>query len=285
MSIWEGVRSHHRLFGPYGVWQVAKARLLSSSSQVAVATEGIRHPVYLRLRTTDVSVFEEIIINSEYSIGPSRPPRTIVDAGANIGLTSVFFANKFPHATIVAVEPERSNFEMLKTNVAPYSNIVPFHSALWKEDTLLTLSDPGMGHWGYQTREKRHGDTADRGVPGTTVEGLMKRHGWEFIDILKIDIEGAEKEVFEASAAWIDRVGIIIVELHDRSKEGCSRSVYAATPDFTIRWSRGETTFLARPEYVADGGPAGPNAPATDQTRGWWRKSRSRILSVSSRSR
>jgi len=65
----------------------------------------------------------------------STEPDVIVDAGANIGLASICFANKYANATIIAVEPEQSNFELLEENVAPYPNIVPVQAALWYEDS------------------------------------------------------------------------------------------------------------------------------------------------------
>ena len=69
-----------------------------------------------------------------YDSGFRPAPRVVVDAGANIGLSTVFFANKFPQAKIVAIEPEPSNFAMLRDNVAPYPNVTPVQAALWKED-------------------------------------------------------------------------------------------------------------------------------------------------------
>lgn len=282
MSILEGVQSHYRLFGLHGVLVVAAARLLGRPLEVSVGIDGISHPIYLRLRTTDVSLFEEIIIESEYRFETSKRPRVIVDAGANIGLTSVFFANRFPEAKIVAIEPEQSNYVMLKRNAAHYSNIFPVQGALWREDGTLSLSDPGTGNWGYQTREKREGDAVEGSVRGMTVDKLMEQYGWDYIDILKIDIEGSEKEVFETSASWIDRVGVIIVELHDRTKRGCSRSVYSATKDFEFEWCKGETTFFVRKEYAPNDPLPAPartdaaNALSTAKRR----KLHSRILSV-----
>ena len=78
------------------------------------------------------------------------------------------------------------------------------------------------------------------------VDRIMRDHGIEFIDVLKMDIEGAEKEVFENATPWIDKVGILIVELHERLKPGCSRSFYNATNDFDLEWTRGENIFLTR---------------------------------------
>jgi FkbM family methyltransferase len=244
MSIVEGIRSHYRLFGPAGIWFAAKARCYGRRMEVAVRCDRVRHPVYLRMRTTDVSLFEEIIMNAEYALQPPVPPRVIVDAGANIGLTSAFFATRFPDARIIAIEPESANFELLKKNVACYPNITALRAALWKEDGPLTLVDPGSGAWGFQTRDHHPEDQSMAVVPGLTLDSLMARCGIDRIDILKVDIEGAEKEVFEHAQKWIERVGILMIELHDRDKAGCSDSVHGALKNFEQAWSHGETTVF-----------------------------------------
>lgn len=249
MSIIEGVRSYYRLFGSYGVYLVTRARLSHKPMEVAVKCDRILYPIYLRLRTTDISLFEEIIVNPEYEFESSREPAVVVDAGANIGLTSVYFANRYPQAKIISIEPETSNYSMLTKNTAAYPNIVPVQAALWKADTFVSLSDPGSGNWGFQTGESKGSVTSGSTVRGLTVDTLMREQSVDYIDVLKIDIEGSEKEVFESCAPWIDCVGILIVELHDRWKSGCSRNVYSATKDFPIKWTRGETTYFFRSEY------------------------------------
>lgn len=249
MSILDGARSYYRLFGPYGVYLVARARLSSNPMEVAVTYESILQPVHLRLRTTDVSLFEEIIVNAEYEFESDRRPAVIVDAGANIGLTSVYFANRYPGAKIIAIEPELSNYSMLAKNAAPYPNVVPVQAALWKADTPVNLSNPGGGNWSFRTCENMGGAGQGSEVRGLRVDTLMREQELDYIDVLKMDIEGSEKEVFEECASWIDHVGVVIVELHDRWKSGCSRNVYAATKDFSINWTRGETTFFFRSEY------------------------------------
>lgn len=81
-----------------------------------------------------------------------------------------------------------------------------------------------------------------------TVEDIMERFNLDRIDLLKVDIEGAEKEVFSDSDAvkWIDAVDAIEVELHDRFRPGCSRAFFSRVGDFKIEHSRGMNTFVAR---------------------------------------
>jgi hypothetical protein len=74
----------------------------------------------------------------------------------------------------------------------------------------------------------------------------MSKHDLSWVDLLKVDIEGAEKEVFSSPDEWIGSVSAIAIELHDRLKMGCSRSFYAAVTAFPIEQRRGENVFVAR---------------------------------------
>lgn len=244
MGAMKVLRRHYRLFGMRGVWLATSSALTRRRTPIEAQDGGIAHPVQLRPRTTDVQLFEQIICREEYRLDIDLRPKVIVDAGANIGLTSVYYANRYPEARIFAIEPEASNFAMLKRNTAPYPTIVPIQGALWRESVALELSNPDAASWAFQTREAAAASAT--AMPGMTVDELMAQHGIDFIDLLKVDIEGAEKEVFERAHDWIDRVGAIAVELHDRFKPGCSESVFAATRDFAVTRQRGETMFLYR---------------------------------------
>jgi FkbM family methyltransferase len=255
MSILDAIETYYGLFGATGLFLAAKARILQRPIEATAEVPGVRFPVYVRLRTTDVSVFRQVLVIKEYDYEFSKTPRVIVDGGANIGLTSVSYANRYPDALIVAVEPEPSNFALLKKNVAPYSNVIAIQAALWKDTSHVNILDPGLGHYGFRTvamsAAEPHQDTS-ASVRAVTVDKLMADLKLSFIDILKIDIEGSEKELFEKSARWIDRIGVIAVELHDHLKPGCARSVYLAAAEFERVWRQGETVFFARAEYLTN---------------------------------
>ena len=78
----------------YGMALVTKASLVRHPIEVSVSGHGIKYPVYLRLRTTDVSVLTDILLKCEHGLELAVPPRVIIDAGAAIGMASVCFANK-----------------------------------------------------------------------------------------------------------------------------------------------------------------------------------------------
>jgi FkbM family methyltransferase len=246
VSVFEGLRAHYRILGPHGVLLVTKCRVTARPIDILVRADGIAHPVRLRLRTTDLALFEEIIQHNEYAMDLPAEPTVIVDAGANIGLASVYFANVFPAARIFAIEPEHANFELLRINAAPYENITPICAALWKDSAALVMTNPQSGYWGFQIQERSHENHDDPTVPGVTMDDLISTYRLASIDLLKVDVEGAEKEIFEHSSGWIDHVDGIAIETHDRLKEGCHDSVLAAAKDFPVVWERGETTFMLR---------------------------------------
>ena len=204
------------------------------------------HSLFVRVRTSDVRCYQQIFVAREYDYSVAREPNVIVDAGANVGLASIFFAIKHPNARVIAIEPEASNFELLRKNCMPYGQITPVCAALWDDDVEVRLVDPGNGKWGYMTESRGSAGRTYQMVPGTTMWSLMSRERLEDIDILKVDIEGSEKEVFGGRPGWIDRVGALIIETHDWLRPGCRQSVMESTRDFDYRWQQGENWFFAR---------------------------------------
>jgi len=251
-NIIKGISSYYRLFGCRGVMIAAKARILKSPQVFHVTVPNIKHPVYLRARTTDISTFAGILINREYELDLSITPKVIIDAGANIGMASIYYANEYPEAKIIAIEPARSNYELLTRNVAPYPNIIPVKAALWNANTDLNLIDPGMGDWGFQSVKDQSDNNRCEIVQGITMEKLISDHRLDWIDILKLDIEGAEKEVLENAVNWMSVVDVIAAELHDRFKKGCSEAFIKATNDFGYECVKGETIFRYRKKHTTN---------------------------------
>jgi FkbM family methyltransferase len=203
----------------------------------------VKHPVHLRLRTSDISLYKDLLLTGEYDVQLPQPPRTIVDAGANVGMATLFYANRYPHAKIVAIEPEPSNFAALRKNVSPYLNVVPVNAAVWNKDCQLHLGPTGLdstpyGKWAFQVTHS--------GIPvrGITMRTLMRESGLVSIDLLKMDIEGGELEAFEDSS-WMSEVQGIAIELHDHMRLGCRKIVTEAAKGFRS-WDRGEMTFYVR---------------------------------------
>ena len=243
MGIWQGLKWYYETCGSRGVYAVTSFRLCGRPRELAIAPFRSDHKVHLRIDTSDFCAYRDVLIFKTKSYDPSFPefsPRTIVDAGAHIGISSILFARKYPMAKIIAVEPEAANFAALVRNTAPYQTITPIHAALWREDGEVTLG-PSNAHPKGAFQIVENGTQRVRAI---TMDTLMGESGFSTIDLLKVDIEGAETEVFGA-CPWITKVRAIAIELHDRIRPGCTSVVKTAAGDMRCD-EHGEVTFFVR---------------------------------------
>ena len=175
--------------------------------------------------------FIRSFFDKEYDIQFPFEPRTIIDAGANIGLAAIYFTNLFPKAEIISIEPESANFQLLKENTTRYSNVKLLNMALSSESDLeLIVDNVGLGHSGFITTEVSNAsEIAKNKIQTISIERLLAESEFDELDIVKIDIEGHEKEVFELNAEkWLPKTKCLIIELHDNMKKGCSTSLFKA---------------------------------------------------------
>jgi FkbM family methyltransferase len=248
MNISDGLAYYYSRYGLRGVLAISAYRLFEAPKEISARPPGIRYPVNLRIKTSDESTYKQILLDGGYAFDLPFSPNVIVDAGANIGTASIYFTHRYPEAKIIAIEPEASNFAVLARNVRPYPAIVPFHAALWNRDGEIGVSEPdpatgAKGNWAFVT----HGGSGVK-VRAITMRTLMKELQVQAIDLLKIDVEGAEKEVFE-SADWIGSVRCLMIELHDRFRPGCSEAVDSVVQGFS-KLQRGETTLFVQETQV-----------------------------------
>jgi FkbM family methyltransferase len=256
LGIWEGLKWYRELCGVTGVAAIASKRLLGKPKVLHVKPRGSKHSVQLRIDTSDFCAYCDVLTFETKSYDPQIggfAPKTIVDIGAHIGMASIFFALKYPMARIVAVEPESSNFAALVRNTAPYEKITPVRAAIWREDGFVSIGPSNM-HVKGAFEIVENGPERVRAV---TMSTLMGELGLDTIDLLKMDIEGAELEVFE-SCPWINHVRVIAIELHDRVRHGCGLTIYKAATNFRS-YKKGEITFFFHQDHhdsLTDGSAA-----------------------------
>jgi FkbM family methyltransferase len=209
-------------------------------------------PVFLRFGTTDPPVLDQVLRARQYAARFPEAPRTIVDAGAHIGLAAVYFAVTYPDAEILAIEPDPGNFELLRRNTRKLPGVVPIHGALEGETGYVKIVNPTAENWMYRVAAASPDDPA--AVPALTVPDLLARSATGRIDLLKLDIEGAEVDVLSTSDEWIDRVETIAIELHDRYRPGCTEAFERVAPSFPNRTELGEVNWASRSAQLAPGG-------------------------------
>jgi len=202
--------------------------------------------VYLRVNSSDFPVFREIFLDMEYDLDYASTVDYIIDAGANIGASTLYFADRFPGAQILALEPDKENFSFLCKNTENFKNVVPINKGLWSETGFLNLSSRVVDSEAGISATRA--DTPDENsVESCTVIELIEKYDISRIDIFKVDIEGAELEVFSnASDEWIRKVKMLIIETHDRSREGCTKSVFNSLRNFSYNVENSGEKFVIR---------------------------------------
>lgn len=161
---------------------------------------------------TDWAVFDELVTRDVYGIDKfPNDAKRILDLGSNIGIFSLLMAKKYPEATIWAVEPEESNFEIIQKhiNINNLKNIIPLKKAVSNEKGLASLNI-GLGNSANHSIVLKAKDGQTQTVETITLDELLPA------DIIKSDIEGAEYDVFTK----IPNCKIIVMETHDPNKNG-----------------------------------------------------------------
>jgi len=240
-----------RIFGFPGLFRTLVLRASRQKTRMLVASHWSIHPIYLRLNSSDINVFRQVFIEREYQIIAkcAFDDCVVIDAGANIGLTSLFISSLFPNARIFAVEPEQNNFELLKINTMSYQNIHCIHGALWDKDEQVSILSEDDPDWAFRVGANTSNDR--HGIPGYRVSSLLDQIKAPKASLLKMDIEGAEFEVLGDAGAWIDRVDNIVLELHDNIKPGCTDIFRKVTSSFVELATSRELTLVSRQESGA----------------------------------
>ncbi len=191
---------------------------------------------HLRKNFSDKYTFTQVFLDQQYAIPVSFAPRTIIDGGANIGLSTAYLAHRFPQATVVAIEPSLGNFQMLEKNTRSFTKIKGHHKGIWCRDAILTIINKADHDNAFMVEEVA--EAGPDAFPAISIATIMKEQGWEQIDILKLDIEGSEKEVFSSGyAEWLPKTRLIIIELHDHMRKGASSAVFKAVGEYRFSFS------------------------------------------------
>lgn len=185
----------------------------------------------IRRKTTDIVIFDEILLNGGYwpVINICKEikiePSVIIDAGANIGSSVIFFKDVFSKAKIICIEPESNNFAQLKINVAlnKFLDIHFVEGGLWHKDESLVMNSDFRGgkekELSFSLSDAKERKTSST-IKGYSLNTILSNYGINEIDIFKIDIEGAETYLFdtlEKTKELLSKTKVLAIELHDEA--------------------------------------------------------------------
>jgi FkbM family methyltransferase len=216
---------------------------LLGTREINARVKGYPEPFVLRRGDSDEWVFDTVFVQHELEVLLPRSPALIIDGGANIGLSTAYYARRYPDAQIIAIEPDAANCAALLRNCAAFTNVRLLQGGLWPESGWLRLVNSEAASWSFKC------EPSSEGAPGAfrafSMRDVLDLSGASRCDLLKLDIEGGEAELFSRNVSdWLHRVDAILVEIHGEKAAQAVRSACCET-EFASR-EAGEKLLLQR---------------------------------------
>ncbi len=210
--------------------------------------------IKLRKRpSSDLNVFNQVYEYKEYQPVvevfkkhfPNVSELNFIDAGSNIGLTSVFFSKFFPNSRFINIEPDTSNFETMSYNLAAngIESVEQIKGGVWSTNSYLNIVSDfrDKNDWSFRVEETQ--EPTD--IKAYSINHLIEKNKFDCIDILKIDIEGSEKEVLtsaKADVSYLAKTKCIAIEIHDEFD--CREAIYEVLKKYNFEFfNSGELTI------------------------------------------
>lgn len=172
-------------------------------------------PFFYHHKGSFEDTFQEIFKKGIYTFSSKNDYPIIIDCGANMGLSLLFFSLNYPNSKIYAFEPDKSVIPYLEKNIVSYkmNNVTLFKKAVWDKNEILEFfTDEGMGG--------RLANSYSDQVP-TKVEAIRLKDfiADKHVDFLKMDIEGSEYLVIQDCESKLNQVDNIFIEYHSIENE------------------------------------------------------------------
>ena len=179
--------------------------------------------------SSDVKVLDQVFCKKEYlplvqdiqKRNQEESIQLIIDAGCNVGYASVFFKTFFPSAQIIAIEADDTNKLQTDKNIElnQMKDIQVLNAGVWSSNGYLEIKKDFLDgkEWSFYVAES----ATPTNLKGISLLQILQESGMPFIDILKIDIEGGEKELFtkpETMDAVLQKTRYLAIEIHDETE-------------------------------------------------------------------
>lgn len=211
---------------------------------------------------SDIQVFSQVFKEKEYQplieqILKNKQQASvhfIIDAGANVGYTSVLMKQFFPEAFLLIIEPDNNNVSQIRKNLEnnDIKNYDILESGLWSYDCWLHLkSDRDNGNeWSFYVTESK----LPTELKAYSLSTILKDYPFSFIDVLKMDVEGSEKEIFKSKSdisQILQRTRFLAMEIHDALAD--RNHIYTILKENNFNWfEKGELTIATNRSLVGE---------------------------------
>lgn len=191
---------------------------------IHVQVPGYRNAFVLRRDVSDRSSFEQVFLEETCALPfTASAPRTIVDAGAHVGFTAAWYAERYAKATVIALEPSAVHCVLLRQNTCAYPNVRVLRTALWSRGAKLRVKDPDAPPWSRHVEECAAG--MSHCFEALSIPDLLDQTSEGTIDLLKLDVESAQRVLFSPGVDdWIGRVRTFVIDLRGADSDALVRS-------------------------------------------------------------
>jgi FkbM family methyltransferase len=235
-----------------------KVRIVSETKDYFLVEYKLNNPRFFLIRhypSSDFSVFKSVIIEKQYDLkynilNEQGQEINIIDTGANVGYTAIYFKDKFPKAKIICIEPSPDNFSMLKKNMENncFLDIVLQMNAVWYKEVELFFDNNFRDNREHSIRTVESIIDNQTSVNSITFDSVIKNNKIRQVDILKMDIEGAEEGIFKFDKnlpSLLEITKNVAIEIHDEFECRSTIEEMLISHDFVIEnW--GEITFASK---------------------------------------
>lgn len=214
----EGAASKFRLAGDFALLRFY--RLTKQAPSNCPRRVRVQGGVWLnyRLNEGDLQGIREVWLDGCYRLPSRVHPETLVDLGGNLGLTSLWYAKRYPIKNLIIVEPDPDNAALIRRNMTDNGvNATVIEAAVGPQDGTVTFITHERSNVGHVVSADGGDEKSVNGVRLPMVSMptvLAKLPAGVAVDLLKMDIEGGETALIGGDLAWLERVRFIIAELH-----------------------------------------------------------------------
>ena len=210
--------------GGFGVLKNLRRPAAEWEKERWINIPGYEHNIVFRPGTKDVGTIIQNLIREEYGkLKVDVSPKVVIDAGGYIGDVSIYYLNRYKNSKVYMLEPNPEAIKLARKNLKHYDGRIEIvEKALWKEDRSLKMNGVFTG---AKLSEK---DVDQNGIQikCISMKSLIERYAIKKIDLLKMDIEGAEEAIITENANWLDNVKTLVVEYHGKNiKEKCDKEL------------------------------------------------------------
>lgn len=211
---------------------------------VSLPIPGYSHRIYFRRNTSDLHIVRQVFRLRDYDcLNRDQEIRIFVDGGANIGATSFFLLSKYPQARAIVIEPDEANLEVCRRNLGPFNDrieVMPL--ALWSKTVPLKFCRHGKGQAQESAISVGSCSAEEAEIEGISLDDLFHRIDSPKVDLVKLDVEGAEQTIFsDGTLHWLDRTRNLLIEPHGPA---CEDALFSGLKPFLYEESRSGDLFV-----------------------------------------